>query len=204
MPQSVVGDLSRFEHALINLLSLAIRFTSEGNMINISVESKFTDDKCNVKIDIDGDKLNIPYDEYQLLYQPFCGKLRTAETTARALPGYSSSGLSFLLAKDIIEMHNGSVEFTQMNGNVVKISFTIPFDIQYDEYFKVDTNLFPSRPSLQFNLAKSSSYPEDLDLMEIQSLQIPATPDNLIEVTAQFSKEIVKPDISEMKILIVD
>ncbi|MEO5714938.1 MAG: GAF domain-containing sensor histidine kinase [Luteolibacter sp.] len=85
--------------ALGNLLGNAVKFSSPGESIRVSL----TSEGANVRIDIHDQGPGIPPDEIAQLFQPY------STGSARPTSGEASTGLGLAIAGRIVEAHGGQI-----------------------------------------------------------------------------------------------
>jgi signal transduction histidine kinase/response regulator RpfG family c-di-GMP phosphodiesterase len=99
-------DLEKFDKVLYNLLSNAMKFTSSGGSITVSVLSR--GDHCLLKVKDTG--IGIREDQIPHLFERF----RQAEGSISR--NYEGSGLGLALVKELVEMHGGKVTVESVYG----------------------------------------------------------------------------------------
>lgn len=103
LPLSIIGDVTRLRQVLTNLLTNAIKFTSEGNVsINVKIKNK-TDDNVDIDFSIKDTGIGIPKDRMDRLFKPFS---QVDSSTTRA---YGGTGLGLVISKKIVELMNGNI-----------------------------------------------------------------------------------------------
>jgi len=132
LPAAVLGDRQRFQHAFINILTHFINLTPEQSSITIitSVEL-ITNNTTNARIAklkfmLDARNISLSSDNIASMFQPFCA-LRSHESQIE-----SGTGLGLALARDIIELHGGNLEYEFQSINTfgsknITFGFAIPF-----------------------------------------------------------------------------
>jgi signal transduction histidine kinase/AraC-like DNA-binding protein/ABC-type sugar transport system substrate-binding protein len=94
----VWGDRTRLRQVVLNLISNAVKFTSQGE-VQLAVESR--EDYAMVSVSDTG--IGIPLAEQQTIFDEF---RRSERTLSR---GYSGMGLGLAISKRLIEMHGGEI-----------------------------------------------------------------------------------------------
>lgn len=129
IPNFVVGDRHRFQHSFINILTYLINVSPENSTLLISCNSEssknFTTNQeiARLTFTILADELSISSENLALLFEPF-GKLRSNDTQMDY-----GTGLGLALARDIIELQGGRLEFVSNDGHDFILKFVIPFEI---------------------------------------------------------------------------
>ena len=108
-------DKKRMEQVVINILSNAIKFSPEGEKIEIRLlrEGDFW------KVQIDDKGPGIPEDEQEMVFKKFFH--RSNDTKADA-----GMGLGLAIAKGIVEAHGGTIGLISKEGKGCSVFFEIP------------------------------------------------------------------------------
>ena len=117
--QSVYGwvDKDKFEKIFFNLLSNAFKYTSPGKAITIKVIPK----EESVDIEVKDEGIGIVPDKQRVLFQRF-------ESLVKQNILQPSSGIGLSLAKEMVEMHHGSIQVSSQPG--VGSTFTVTLPLQ--------------------------------------------------------------------------
>jgi signal transduction histidine kinase len=103
---NMVGDRGRLGQVLDNLVSNAVKFTTNGGSVEVRLSS--TADEALIEVVDNG--IGIAPEEQELLFDRF---FRSSEATERAIPG---TGLGLTIVKAIVERHHGSIEVESASG----------------------------------------------------------------------------------------
>lgn len=114
--QEIMLDADRIEQVLTNLIDNAIRHTSEGGMVTLSVQPC----KSGIKISVQDTGSGIPEEDLPFVFERFY-KADKARTRGR-----SGTGLGLAIVKNIVEAHNGHVSVKSKPGKGTKFSFYLP------------------------------------------------------------------------------
>jgi signal transduction histidine kinase/DNA-binding LacI/PurR family transcriptional regulator/AraC-like DNA-binding protein len=120
MPESgpwVWGDQTRLRQVALNLVSNAVKFTSQGE-VRLDVDVG----EGNVTVRVSDTGLGIPPQEQPYIFDEF----RQSERTATR--GYGGLGLGLAICKRLVELHGGhiAVESSGVEGAGSTFSFTLP------------------------------------------------------------------------------
>ena len=102
------GDYNRLCQVLINILKNSIEAESK----NITLTLSESDNKLLININDDG--IGISKEIMDKIYEPFY-------TTKR-----SGTGLGVSLSKEIINAHNGNIEYSSVEGNGTEVKIILP------------------------------------------------------------------------------
>ena len=94
-------DPNQIERIILNILSNAIKFTSDNGNIYVNIEVNGTCSKVIIKIKNDGENLNT--DDYEKIFKRFT-QIEHIMTRSR-----EGSGIGLALVKSLVEMHNGII-----------------------------------------------------------------------------------------------
>lgn len=118
----VYADEDRIRQVLYNLLGNAIKFTNEGE---IELSARHIDNEDNgcsgeIEISVSDTGIGIPEEYYDIIFEPY-RQVDDGDTRS-----YQGTGLGLAIAKQIVELHNGSIRVSpgQKRGSV--FSFTLP------------------------------------------------------------------------------
>jgi PAS domain S-box-containing protein len=125
----VLGDRDRLAQLVDNLLSNALKFTTEGGRVEVVV----ADDEDGALVEVRDSGIGIPEAEQKRLFERF---FRSSAATKRAIPG---TGLGLGIAKAIVDAHGGGIDVESQEG--VGTTFRV--------HLPVDRPNRPSRPQEQ-------------------------------------------------------
>ena len=113
---SVVVDLERMTQVLNNLVTNALRFTSEGNItLSATAHSSFvTLQVADTGIGIAGDELHHIFDRFY------------RADRSRSRDELAQSGLGLAIAKAIVEAHDGTIQAESTPGKGSRFSIRLP------------------------------------------------------------------------------
>ena len=123
VPQHLFGDPTRLKQVLMNLLSNALKFTSEGH-VSLLVERR-----CNalqqwqLYMTISDSGIGISEQVQSQLFDSFAQG--DSSTTRR----YGGSGLGLAISKELVEMMGGQIEVNSRPGQGTQFSFHLPLQV---------------------------------------------------------------------------
>ena len=112
---SVRGDKERLGQVLANLIDNAVKYSAEGDAVEVSARRE---DPC-VCIAVSDSGPGIPVDQHQLIFEKF-GR---ADVEGDARPG---SGLGLFIARSIAEAHGGTLEVRSQADGGATFSLNLP------------------------------------------------------------------------------
>jgi signal transduction histidine kinase len=114
--KSGYADKNMVEMVIRNLVSNAIKFTSENGKIHISL----TDNMNNLQIEIHDNGIGISNDDQEKLFRI------DSNYSTKGTNGESGTGLGLIICKEFIERNNGTIWIKSHPGEGSSFFFTIP------------------------------------------------------------------------------
>ena len=113
-----IGDDTKLEQVLVNILGNAVKFTDAGGTVTFIIEctAQF-DGQSNFRFTVKDTGIGMSRDYLPRIFEPFSQEDDT--TTSR----YGGSGLGLAITKNIIQMMNGTIEVDSEKG--VGSTFTV-------------------------------------------------------------------------------
>jgi signal transduction histidine kinase/CheY-like chemotaxis protein len=111
-------DRTRIRQVVINLLSNAGRFTSQGGVV---IKAQSTPSEVAVSVIDTGP--GIPEEDQKRLFQPF----QQIDNSIRRR--HDGTGLGLAISKRFVELHGGDIELESEVGSGTNITFTLPREI---------------------------------------------------------------------------
>ncbi len=129
IPTFLMGDPMRLRQIMLNLISNAIKFTSEGCITVNVCKLKETDSTITIRFDVTDTGIGIPANRLEHIFNDF--EQASHETTS----SYGGTGLGLAIVKQLVELQGGAIELTSQVGIGSVFSFTLSFD-KTDEIVK--------------------------------------------------------------------
>lgn len=121
IPDQLIGDPTRLNQILLNLVGNAIKFTNQGEVkITIELLSEATNVE-ELKFSVTDTGIGIPEDKLKSLFKAFTQV--SNETTRK----YGGTGLGLAIAKQLVEMQNGSISVKSKVAEGSTFSFILKF-----------------------------------------------------------------------------
>ena len=124
-PTQIVGDVTRLQQILVNLLGNAVKFTAKGEVV-VSVTARQLDGEENpnnsqykLQFSVEDTGIGIPADRVDRLFKPFS---QVDVSNARQ---YGGTGLGLAISKCLTEMMGGQMGVESQVGAGSKFHFTI-------------------------------------------------------------------------------
>ncbi|VXC28608.1 Hybrid sensor histidine kinase/response regulator [Pseudomonas sp. 8Z] len=120
VPQRIKGDPTRLKQILMNLLSNALKFTSEGHVaLSLSLRSD-SQGRSYLIFAVSDSGIGISEQALSKLFESFAQG--DSSTTRR----YGGSGLGLAISKELVEMMSGRIEVQSTLGQGTRFAFEIP------------------------------------------------------------------------------
>ena len=119
--RNVMGDSLRLRQILTNLVSNAIKFTTEGS-VNVSVHSEMiADDKCHVCFKVADSGIGMSEEVIDMIAKPF------VQGDSSTNKKYGGTGLGLAIARRFVEMMGGKLTIRSTVDEGTVISFQVAF-----------------------------------------------------------------------------
>jgi len=120
VPEFIIGDSTRLQQVLLNLVANAIKFTTDGYvLVKVSLEH---DDTSQIRFDIKDTGIGIPDNRMNRLFQSF------TQVDASSTRKYGGTGLGLVISKKLVEAMGGLISAQSIINKGSTFSFTISFD----------------------------------------------------------------------------
>jgi len=121
IPKFIIGDPIRLRQILTNLVSNAVKFTSEGHVsIHVSTE-KQNNLLTELKIVVQDTGTGIPADRIENLFQAF------SQADTSITRKFGGSGLGLVIAKRLTELMGGKIKLESEENQGTAVTLKIPF-----------------------------------------------------------------------------
>lgn len=165
VPVFLRGDIARLRQVLTNLVSNAIKFTKDGEVIiKVSLQNE-TETTANIEFRVTDTGIGIPIAAQQKLFQPF------TQVDASTTRKYGGTGLGLAICKQIVDLMKGQIGITSEEGKGSQFWFTVPFAKQ-------------SASEIQSMIASSAQH-RDINLNDIRVLVVDDSETNCKILTYQ-------------------
>ncbi len=123
IPEKLIGDPLKLSQVLINLIGNSVKFTQNGK-VTIRVNTiKSTDDKVNLRVEIEDNGVGISKKKQKSIFETFNqGSLQINRK-------FGGSGLGLSIVKNLLELMNSKIYLESTLGKGSKFWFDISFNI---------------------------------------------------------------------------
>jgi len=115
-PPAAHGDGVRLTQVLDNLVSNAVKFTTEGGIVTVTVNG--AEDAVELVVTDTG--IGVPAAEQGQVFSRF---FRASTATQRAIPG---TGLGLAISRALVEQHGGTISFSSREGEGTSVTVRLP------------------------------------------------------------------------------
>ena len=118
VPEILYGDASRLDQIIVNLISNAIKFTSEGEVaLRVQMESAEEHD-CVLRFTVADTGIGVPLEKQKLIFDPFT----QADTSTTRV--YGGTGLGLTISARLAAMMGGAIWMENAVGHGAQFHFT--------------------------------------------------------------------------------
>ncbi len=149
VPSYVIGDPTRIRQVLNNLISNAVKFTSQGNIkVEVAI-IKQGDLEIQVLFTVSDTGIGIKDKDIDKLFQPF------SQLDASLTRRYGGTGLGLSICKKIVDLIGGEIHVQSKTGNGSIFSFSVPLirlnDIVIDNKEELELATVHHHPRLNYD-----------------------------------------------------
>lgn len=137
IPTQLMGDETKLNQAITNLVSNAIKFTEKG-YIKIAVTLKeLLSDSANIVFVVSDTGIGIPADKQQTVFESF------AQATTDTNRKYGGTGLGLSISQKLVSVMGGELQVKSELGKGSEFSFVLPFrfDLMQFQPPVIETNV---------------------------------------------------------------
>ncbi|MGD8913466.1 MAG: ATP-binding protein, partial [Candidatus Thiodiazotropha sp.] len=120
VPNTLIGDETRIRQILVNLISNAIKFTHQGDVIIRVMVDEESENKCVLKFSVSDTGIGIEKKAQETLFESF---QQADSSTSRV---YGGTGLGLSICKKLAQSMNGDIELISNPGKGSNFIVTIP------------------------------------------------------------------------------
>lgn len=154
VPEVLFGDDFQLKQIMINLVSNAIKFSKNGEVI-ISVEAEpLKTYNINLQIRVKDNGIGIAEDKLEYIFEDFTQE--DLDTSKK----YGGTGLGLSIVKGLIDLHHGNIEVESEKGKGTEFVFTLPYQIGEAEKVVVTTteHTIPNLKNQKFLVVDDEEY----------------------------------------------
>jgi two-component system, sensor histidine kinase and response regulator len=119
IPVQLLGDPTRIQQVIANLISNAVKFTQHGSVeLGAAMEDREPDGTLRIRVWVADTGIGIPADRLDRLFQSFS---QVDQSTSRL---YGGTGLGLAISKRLVEMMGGTIRVESQPGKGTRFEFT--------------------------------------------------------------------------------
>ena len=122
VPSLVRGDPTRLRQILTNLISNAIKFTHQGEVVVSATRLDTTDAQATIRLAVRDTGIGIPADKLGTIFEEF------SQADASMTRKYGGTGLGLAIARRLVRLMGGDLAVASEIGQGTEFSFTVVFD----------------------------------------------------------------------------
>lgn len=131
LPERVIGDLSRLRQIILNLVSNAIKFTEEGEVVVEVNEESRTEKEIVLHFSVRDTGIGIPEDKLDSIFQPF------VQADASLTRKYGGTGLGLAITSQLVGLMGGKIWAESKLGEGSTFHFTVKLGLPEKSEYKV-------------------------------------------------------------------
>ena len=137
----IVGDKSRLNQVLINILSNSIKYTDESGDIRLIIRQMGMEEKCHIQFEIVDNGIGMEQEFLDKIFDPF------AREESRIPNDATGTGLGMAITKNLVDLMGGEIHIESEPGNgtrfILDMFFAVPKDavdvtIDLEENFELE------------------------------------------------------------------
>jgi signal transduction histidine kinase len=117
----VYADRDKVKHVLANLIGNAIKFTPDGGRVWIGFSRRGRDGE-DLVVEVGDNGRGIASDNYDLVFREF------AQVDASPSRPHHGTGLGLAIARNLVELHSGTIWVESELGKGSRFYFTLPLN----------------------------------------------------------------------------
>lgn len=134
-PSFLVGDESRLQQILVNLISNAIKFTQSGKVSIRVTPVKQQEKNATIQFEIEDTGIGISSEKLEHIFERF------SQADDSIAHQYGGTGLGLSISKHLIEQMNGEIHVESTIGEGSTFQVHLPFELPEDMDHQTDKNV---------------------------------------------------------------
>ena len=122
VPRGLLGDPTRVQQVLCNLVSNAIKFTEHGHVAMAATQAQSTKEEVTVLFTVSDTGIGIPDQLRGYIFEAFT----QAETDSRR--NYQGAGLGLVISRKLVDLMGGSITVESQEGSGTTFHVAVPFE----------------------------------------------------------------------------
>ncbi len=134
IPESLIGDKLRLSQIFMNLVSNALKFTKDGEVIISAFQEKVEGTKHFIKFEVIDNGIGIAEKDQVKIFEKFV-------QIERKEGDYQGTGLGLSIVQKLVELFGSEVKLVSKEGVGTKFSFTIGFEADESKKLEIINNI---------------------------------------------------------------
>ena len=122
IPETLLGDGGRLRQIFLNLMSNAVKFTHEGEVIAKVFLEHADEKRCKIRCQVTDTGIGIKKEQQNLLFQPFC------QLDGSSTRKFGGTGLGLSISKKLAELMSGDIYAVSGTGCGSTFEFTVTLE----------------------------------------------------------------------------
>lgn len=123
VPDELLGDTTKLQQILINLLSNAKKFTKQGEIVTTIELKDIVNNTAALHFTVRDTGIGMSAEQLEKLFQPF------SQADSSITRKYGGTGLGLFISKKFVELMGGEIHVESVYGQGTAFTFEIPFTI---------------------------------------------------------------------------
>ncbi len=138
LPKTIEGDRLRLQQVLINLISNAIKFTAEGEVVLQLTQLQFLDNRTRIRFCVHDTGIGISLSQQQRIFESF------TQAEASTTRQYGGTGLGLVISKRLVELMGGVLQVQSEPGKGSCFWFDLDFqagaEMEEEPHFSISSD----------------------------------------------------------------
>ena len=126
----LIGSPVHFQQTLMNIGSNAVKYNHDGGSVTVTCrEVSYTDTIAEYELTCTDTGIGMSEEFQKRAFEPFAQEGQSARTK------YAGTGLGLAIAKEIVDMHGGTISVSSdLNGTVFTVKLQVYFDVNKENF----------------------------------------------------------------------
>jgi len=146
LPKLLLIDISRIRQVLFNLVSNALKFTEQGEILIIVETANIKETTTDIIIKIKDTGVGIPKNQLEVIFNSF------SQVEGQSTRKYGGTGLGLSITKQLVKLMNGVISVESELGIGTTFKFSLK-DVEIKENYEIKEKISKNN-NLEFNIGK--------------------------------------------------
>ena len=135
LPSHVRGDAARLKQLIANLVSNAVKFTDQGQILVRLTSRVASESQVELNIEVEDTGIGIDASEKNRLFKAF------QQLDASPTRSQGGTGLGLAIVRNLVAQMNGTISFASQKNEGTKFFVSLPLDVDARKTPEITTNL---------------------------------------------------------------